>query len=256
MSSIYASHPFQLLTTPTYQLRNNEEPNEFVNAATHMALAHNLIIRPLNAMYLQAPHIESEQQKPFLEFAELWYRVVEHHHRTEEEILFPMLQEMTGDKNVMQENTRQHDAFQTGLASFADYVRQCLAGKEFDGKELIRLFDGFAPILCQHLSDEIPTLVALEQYGARVSGYHAKFAAEVEKTQQELGVLAGAVFVMATHDVEFEGGIHKDFPPIPSAITWGLRNLAWWAHRDWWQFAPCDRLGKMRPLSYVSNQQL
>ncbi|KAI1412111.1 hemerythrin HHE cation binding domain-containing protein [Hypoxylon sp. FL1857] len=253
MSSVYANGPFQLLTTPTYQLSEGEKPNEFVNAATHMALVHNLIIRSLNAMYLQAPHISAEQEKPFLQFAELWYRVVEHHHRTEEEILFPMLEEMSGDEDVMKENTKQHDAFQTGLALFASYVRQCLAHeKKFNGEEMVRAFHRFAPILWQHLSDEIPTLIGLERYGARTSGFYAKFAAEVEKTQRELGVLAGAVFVIATHDVEFEGGIHKDFPPIPSAVTWGLRNVAWWAHTDWWQFAPCDRQGKMRPLMIVA----
>ncbi|KAI1127423.1 hemerythrin HHE cation binding domain-containing protein [Nemania abortiva] len=249
MSSIYANHPFQLLATPTYQLRNGEKPNEFVHAATHMALAHNLMIRALNAMYLQAPQISPEKETPFLNFAELWCRVVEHHHRTEEEIFFPMLEEMSGDKDVMNENTKQHNAFQSGLAQFTIYVRECLAHeKKFNGEELVRILDSFAAVLWQHLSDEIPTLLALEQYGERMRGFYAKFAAEVEKTQQELGVLAGAVFVIATHDVGFEGGIHTDFPPIPFAITWGLRNVAWWAHSDWWQFAPCDRQGKMRPL--------
>ncbi|KAI0104985.1 hemerythrin HHE cation binding domain-containing protein [Nemania sp. FL0031] len=249
MSSIYANQPFQLLATPTYQLPNGEKPNEFVNGATHMALAHNLMIRAMNAIYLQAPHISPEQEKPFLNFAELWCRVVEHHHRTEEEIFFPMLEEMSGDKDVMKENSKQHEAFQSGLAQFTSYVRQCLKHEEkFNSEEIVRSLDSFAATLQQHLSDEIPTLLALERFGAKMNGFHAKFAAEVEKTQQELGVLAGAVFVIATHDVEFEGGIHTDFPPIPSAITWGLKNLAWWAHSDWWQFAPCDRQGKMRPL--------
>ncbi|KAI1360613.1 hemerythrin HHE cation binding domain-containing protein [Xylaria arbuscula] len=249
MPPVYADHPFSLVTTPTSQLRNGEKPNEFVTAATHMALAHNLMIRALNAMYLQAPHVQSQQEKPFLQFAELWYRVVEHHHRTEEEIFFPMLEEMTGEKGVMQENSKQHDAFQAGLGTFISYVRQCISQeKGYSGEELVHILDGFAPVLCQHFLDEIPTLLALEKYGDKVKGFFAKFVAEVEKTQQELGVLAGAVFVLATHDVEFEGGIHDDFPPIPSVITWGLRNVAWWAHNDWWSFAPCDRAGKMRPL--------
>ncbi|KAI3337280.1 hemerythrin HHE cation binding domain-containing protein [Xylariaceae sp. AK1471] len=252
MSEVYADHPFQLLTTPTYQLHDNEKPNEFVNATTHMALAHNMMIRSLNAMYLQAPHISPEQARPFLQFAELWCKVVEHHHRTEEDIFFPMLEEMTGEKDIMKANSEQHDAFQSVLGIFAAYIRQCLSREnKYNGTELIRIFDGFAPVLWQHLSDEIPTLIALEQYWEKVTGFHAKFAAEVEKTQQELGVLAGAVFVIATHDVEYEGGIHVEFPPIPSVITWGLRNVAWWAHHDWWYFAPCDRSGKMRQLNIL-----
>ncbi|KAI1179386.1 hemerythrin HHE cation binding domain-containing protein [Nemania sp. FL0916] len=253
MPPVYADHPFQLIATPTYQLQDGEKSNECIDAATHMALAHNLMIRSLNAMYLQAPHIAAEQEGPFLRFCELWHQVVEHHHRTEEEILFPMLEEMTGDRDVMAENAKQHDAFQGGLTVFVGYVRECLSGeRKYDSEELVLVLDEFAPILWQHLSDEIPSLVALERYGAKVDGFLAKFAAEVGKTQKELGILAGAVFVMATNDVDFEDGIHTDFPPIPYVVSWGLRNVAWWAHSDWWEFAPCDKSGKMRPLNIPS----
>ncbi|KAI1770136.1 hemerythrin HHE cation binding domain-containing protein [Hypoxylon cercidicola] len=249
MAKVYADHPFQLLTTPTYQLRNDEEADEFIEAATHMACAHNVMIRSLNAIYIQAPHIGPEQQQSFLQFAEVWYQGVEHHHRIEDEIFFPVLEEMTGEKGIMQVNVEQHDAFHPGLEAFADYMRRCLAGEaRYDGKELVRLIDGFAPVFCQHLADEIPTFVALKKWGETLKGFHTRLAVEAQKTNQELGILAGAVFLMVTHDVDYEDGIHKDFPPIPAPITWGLRNLAWWAHRDWWAFAPCDRYGKMRPL--------
>lgn len=219
-----------------------------------MALAHNLMIRSLNAIYLQAPHIRPEQHEPFLHFAELWYKSIEHHHRTEETIFFPILEEMTGVKGIMEANSEQHDAFQSGLKTFINYVRRCLSGEtEYNSNELLQILDDFAPVMWKHLEDEIPTFVNLKQYSEKLKGFHARLSAEAEKTQQELGILAGAVFVMATHDVDYENGIHAGFPPIPAAITWGLRNVAWWAHRDWWAFAPCDRLGKMRPLDIPSG---
>ncbi|KAI1370085.1 hemerythrin HHE cation binding domain-containing protein [Hypoxylon crocopeplum] len=249
MARIYADHPFQLLPTPTYQLRNGEKADEFINAATQMACAHNVMLRSLNAIYLQAPHISAEQQHSFLQFTELWYKGVEHHHRTEDDIFFPILEDMTGEKGIMGVNTEQHDAFLPDLQVMVGYVRRCLAGSaQYDGAELVRLIDAFAPALREHLADEIPTFVALNEWGEKLKGFHARFALEAQKTELELGILAGAVFLMATHDVEYEGGIHKNFPPIPAPVVWGLRNVAWWAHRDWWAFAPCDRAGKMRPL--------
>ncbi|KAI1073377.1 hypothetical protein F5B20DRAFT_597729 [Whalleya microplaca] len=160
---------------------------------------------------------------------------------------------MTGEKGIMQASTEQHDGFRGGLETFVDYVWHCIAGEaKYAAQELVRIIDGFEPVLWQHLNDEIPAFVDLRKYSERLKGFHSGFAVEAEKTHRELGILAGAVFLMATHDVEYEDGIHTDFPPIPSAISWGLRNVAWWVHRDWWAFAPCDRSGKMRPLDIPS----
>ncbi|XDG05339.1 hypothetical protein ABKA04_004954 [Annulohypoxylon sp. FPYF3050] len=254
MAEVYADHPFQLLPTPTYQFCKDGKADEFIETATHMALVHNVMIRCLNTIYLQAPHIHLEQEKPFLQFAEFWYKVVEHHHRTEEEYLFPVIEEMSGTKDVMQENTKQHDAFQDGLRAYVDHVRRCLSGElKYRGSEFLEVIDSFAPILWEHLRDEIPTFVELRKYGRKLHGFFARLAAEAGKTQQELGVLSGAVFLMVTHDVEYEDGIHAGFPPVPAAVTWGLRNVAWWAHRDWWAFAPCDSSGKMRPLGVPAS---
>lgn len=217
-----------------------------------MACAHNVIIRGLNAVYLQACHVPPEQQASFLNFAEFWFKVIENHHNIEETVFFPVLEEMTGDKNVMKVNHDQHEEFQEDLAAYLGYIKKCQAGEvQYDGKELLRLIDGFGPVLWQHLHDEIPTFTDLKRYGDKLKGFFARLNSEAEKESQELGILAGAVYIMATHDVEFEGGIHTQFPPIPAAITWGLRNVAWWAHSDWWVFAPCDRQGKMRPLPAV-----
>lgn len=208
------------------------------------------MIRSLNAIYLQAPHIRPEQETSFLGFAELWYRGVEQHHRTERNLFFPVLDEMTGEKDIMQANVEQHETFRAGLEAYHDYVLRCLSGEaKYDGKELVRAIDGFAPAFVQHCVDEVPSFVGLRRYGDKLKGFHARFGKEAEKNHQELGILAGAVFLMATHDVEYEGGTHTNFPPIPWVITWGLRNVAWWAHNDWWAFAPCDRWGRMRPLN-------
>ncbi|KAI1086273.1 hemerythrin HHE cation binding domain-containing protein [Rostrohypoxylon terebratum] len=206
-----------------------------------MAVVHNVMIRALNAIYLQAPHIRPEQEKSFLQFAEFWYKAVEHHHRTEEEYFFPILEKMTGTKDG-------------GLRQCVDYVRRCLSGEEkYSGSKLLEVIDSFGYVLWEHLRDEIPTFVDLRRYGKKLNGFFPRLTSEAGKTQQELGIFAGAVFLLVTHDVEYEDGIHIGFPPIPAVIKWGLINVAWWVHRDWWEFAPCDCYGKMKPLRIAAS---
>ncbi|KAI0476618.1 hemerythrin HHE cation binding domain-containing protein [Xylariaceae sp. FL0804] len=249
MAPTYADHPFKLVRTPHSTLSAGEEPDEYVESATHMACAHNLFIRALNAIYLQAPHVPPAQLRGFLGFAEMFYTSVEHHHRTEEDYFFPLLVKMSGDKDIMRENHEQHEAFQAGLAEYVAYVRRCQADHAaYDAAELVRLIDGFGPVLQKHLEDEIPSFVALRKHDDKLKGFFKQLQALADKTAMEVGLFAGGVFVMANHDVEYEGGLHASFPPIPGAVAWGMRNMAWWVHSDWWAFAPCDGSGKMRPL--------
>ncbi|KAI1499366.1 hemerythrin HHE cation binding domain-containing protein [Biscogniauxia marginata] len=132
------------------------QANEFIIPATQLAYSYNMMIWPLNTIYLQGPHILPEQQEPLLHFAETWHNGVGHHYRVED-----------------------------GLETFTDYVRRCLAGEaKYEGDELVRSDPG----------------------------------------QFRLGVLAGAVFLMVTHDVGYEDGIHDNVPPTSAPITWGLRN--------------------------------
>ncbi|KAI1758640.1 hypothetical protein GGR53DRAFT_524519 [Hypoxylon sp. FL1150] len=178
-----------------------------------MACPHNVMIRYLNAIYLQGPHIRAEQQQPFLYlFTELWYKSVEQLHRIEDNIFLPIVEEMTGEEGIMQVDTERHDAFLLELEAFVGY-------------ELVRLIDSFAPALWKHLG-----------------GIHVRFVLESEKTHQEFGLLAGTVFLMGTHNIDYEKGIHKKSSLVPAPIVWELKNLAWWA----WQYD--QGLSGFRPL--------
>lgn len=42
-----------------------------------MVLVHNAIIRALNAIYLQAPHVKEEDVKDFLGFCYCWYTYID-----------------------------------------------------------------------------------------------------------------------------------------------------------------------------------
>ena len=148
----------------------------------------------------------------------------------------------------MEVNFGQHG--QSGLNELKSYVEGCLSRQEeYDGKKVVRIVDGFGPILRQHLAEEIPSFDEPRRSDDQLTGFHAKLAAEAKETETELRILEGAILLIIAHDLDYEWGIHTNFPPIPGPITWGLRNVAWWAHRDWWAFAPCDGHGKMRPFN-------
>jgi hemerythrin-like domain-containing protein len=132
-----------------------------------MVLVHNMMLRGLNSIYLQAQHISKADERPFCKYILVWHLILHHHHAGEEAALFPVLDEMTGEKDVMAANVEQHHAFRAGLDAFVAYVKDCEAGKQtYDGDKIVALIDAFGKILSDHLADEIPTILDLRRFGA------------------------------------------------------------------------------------------
>lgn len=134
-----------------------------------MACVHNMMIRGLNSIYRQAPHIKPQDVKSFLGYSACFYELITVHHAGEEDFLFPKIEEMSGDKGIMDHNVEQHHAFHNGIEKYNDYIKACLSGTEtYDGAQLTAIIDDFGKILADHLRDEIPTLIGLAQYGDKM----------------------------------------------------------------------------------------
>jgi hypothetical protein len=87
------------------------------------------------------------------------------HHEGEETVFFPRVETATGVKGIMEVNIEQHHAFHVPLEIWKQYAEACKNGSEkFDAAKFRSLIDAFAPILTTHLTDEIPTLLALDKY--------------------------------------------------------------------------------------------
>jgi hemerythrin-like domain-containing protein len=90
-------------------LRDNQKPyDSFIEAASIMALGHNVIIRGLNSIYRQAPCIEPEEHADFIAYAKCWHEVLYAHHKMEEDTLFPQIEAKTGEIGIMAANVEQH----------------------------------------------------------------------------------------------------------------------------------------------------
>jgi hypothetical protein len=95
--------------------------------------------------------------------------VLHSHHKTEEEVYFPLLDSMCseGKKGVEAKNHAEHETFLPGLARFDAFVNSWKDGEReegkvaWDGKILKSLIDDFGPKLASHLSSEIVSLESL-----------------------------------------------------------------------------------------------
>jgi hypothetical protein len=146
-----------------------------------MACVHNILIRGLNAICLQAHGVkEAADITDFLWFIHAWAHTVHEHHDNEEKNTFPMLEMQTSEKGVMERNIGQHHAFTPGFQAMENYVASVTKKQEeYNADKLQGLFDSFAPLLVEHLRDEITTLLELERFGDKIDW--KTFTKELEK---------------------------------------------------------------------------
>ncbi|OBT56243.1 hypothetical protein VE04_02410 [Pseudogymnoascus sp. 24MN13] len=156
----WADGPFKLIPTPLFTQGPDKPVDQYVTVASQMAIAHNTMIRALNSIYLQAPHVEPDDYKDFIGYSLCWYQMITNHHRGEEDRLFPQIEEKT-EKGLMEVNVEQHHAFEAGIESYNTYLQSLLpTGTSFSAPKLLAIIDSFAPALTTHLADEIPSLLA------------------------------------------------------------------------------------------------
>ena len=130
-----------------------------------MALVHNMLIRSLNCIYLQAPFVPTELLPDFIDFMHGWVIAIHEHHHGEETKYFLWLEEEIGIPGFLQVNVDQHHQFEPGMKAFSTYISALKDGSEkYDAKRVRDLIDGFGEILSKHLGEEIGTLVELKKF--------------------------------------------------------------------------------------------
>lgn len=216
-----------------------------------MCHVHNLIIRGLNSIYLQSPYVQTLKDVEDLFFyTRALIQCINAHHDGEEKYLFPGLIAYTGNADVMSENQSQHAAFHKGLKELDRYCSSRIAA-DFKHQDFRDLIESFAPALYQHLSDEIPTILALSDIPNDVL---KPLWRKAEQHINDVGSM-DEMFPLAFGCIDrgFENGRHK-FPPVPSVVNLVVKY--WFArrHSSVWRFNPCDMWGRPRPLHFLPSQ--
>ncbi|TAQ90019.1 hypothetical protein B7494_g1646 [Chlorociboria aeruginascens] len=182
--------PFQLIVSPrkNSKVPIKDETGAFA-AAVEMALIHNVFLRALNSIYLQAPNIKLQKDiDDFTTYMHSWSMLLHEHHTMEETYVFPMLEKEIGIPGYMEKNVDQHRAFGPGVQAYEDYIKDLREGKaKYDGDKICSIIDSFGPPLTKHLSEEIETFLGLEKYEEKIDwkAYNAKIAKVVKKEAEK-----------------------------------------------------------------------
>ncbi|KAF2274727.1 uncharacterized protein EI97DRAFT_434953 [Westerdykella ornata] len=220
-----------------------------------MALVHNIIIRSLNSIYLQAPHVPPSHQSAFTCYMLATWQTVHEHHRGEETSLFPAIEKATGETGIMEVNVRQHQAFETGFEAWGHWIRDVEQERErFSGQRCRDLMDGFMRDLATHLAEEIPSLMALAKYPESRLPLRRLWEEEGKAVMGGLSKTRQLPVVLLNHDVTFEGeGLHANFPPLPAPVKWVLMNVCARWNASWWAFSTCGVDGRPRELAFLGE---
>ena len=129
-----------------------------------MCLAHNLFIRSLNAIYIQATSVSSPKDvADFLVYCQCWYEIIHHHHTAEEDFFFPEVEKALKRPGIMQTNIEQHKAFHDKLDAWAQRCYDLTADvSKYDGQEWRKMIEEWSVPFVKHLNEEITTLEELE----------------------------------------------------------------------------------------------
>ncbi|KAE9380370.1 hypothetical protein N431DRAFT_540002 [Stipitochalara longipes BDJ] len=258
----WADEPYKLLPTP--QIPKDIKSHAAIQSAAEMAHSHNCLLRGLNAILQQGPHIPSSSQsgyntqdvKDLLFYVEAWTKTVEHHHHTEETNMFPAIEKLAGIPGLMSGPIHQHEAFHSGLVELQEYVVKMKdMVEEYQWSEMKGIIDRFAPSLYTHLTEEISVVLDLEKScdseGLRDVWAEAE---RVAKASGNLGMLYEVFpLVLGTCDKTYEGG--NSFPPLPAPIPYAIKYWFGRSHSGAWRFNPCDFWGKPQPLPMLPENR-
>ncbi|OLN97579.1 hypothetical protein CCHL11_01142 [Colletotrichum chlorophyti] len=251
----WADGPFELISSTRAGAKKGAKATGANCMAEDMTIIHNLIIRILNTVYLQCVNVEKSpgDVHDFVSYALEWSRMVEEHHHTEEETVFPDIEEMAGVPGLMQGNVAQHEAFHVGLQEYMEYLGKVQKGEEkYSGERLRGIINSFMPVLRQHLSDEIDTLLKLGEYDVDWTGWFVNLKKKLLSKTNDPNLKTTTIPLLLTNmDATFEDGVFAWWPGLP----WFVMILFRWVfiptHKNWWRFSSCDDRGMPRELPFA-----
>jgi len=246
----YADDHYPLITTihsetvPAWVPKNHTA----LWCARQMAQIHNTIIRALNSSWNHAVSVQPSTQEAtdFLLFNQQLFTTLDHHHKVEDDYMFPAIEKMLNRPGAMEENGKGHEAFAEGLTIFQKYVFVTKAA-EYNGVTFRHIIESFAPNLIQHLHDEIPTLVGLHVLDSTALMKVWKEAERIALKDHDL--YSDAPWTLGCQDKLFTiDGQKCGFPDVPWILEAVIRNWHAKKHAGAWKFCPSDLSGKRRQL--------
>ncbi|KAH8723461.1 hypothetical protein GQ44DRAFT_570743, partial [Phaeosphaeriaceae sp. PMI808] len=136
----WADKPFELVPIPGQPGAPSCSNPGLLSVCIEMANVHNTLLRGLNSIYLQAPHVSQPVDiADLMLYTKAWAETVHVHHSHEESLFFPRVLELAKEAgladHLMDQNIDQHHTFEPKLQETLAWAEEVRKGKkEYDSK--------------------------------------------------------------------------------------------------------------------------
>ncbi|KKY20809.1 putative hemerythrin hhe cation binding domain-containing protein [Phaeomoniella chlamydospora] len=241
--------PFTLITNTNIDAWTDIPPNHpCITLAQKMAEVHNTFIRLCNASYIQAPQIKpgTADASDFLTWNKYIVDMIHEHHDSEEEEMFPLLENLVGTPGILSGNVDQHQAFHDALEKFESYCKNTKAD-DYSSEKVRQLWEELAPALNKHLMDEPETFYRLKDTDPKeLQKLLDQFNKAAEK---KTDLFTFGVLFLQAQDNEFPGVNGKTqilFADMPGFARYMIHYGTAWRYNRLWKFNPSDTFGNMK----------
>ncbi|KDR77178.1 hypothetical protein GALMADRAFT_139192 [Galerina marginata CBS 339.88] len=230
-------YPLISISNTSFDFHNTSNIAQWFS--TELSLTHNVILRALNAIWLNAFLVLPADEGDFMGFGLACLSMIRSHHETQEKVVFPILQE----KIDMRMNVVQHIEFDELLKDLETYLRKVQNKQEpYDSGRLLELRAALGSRLVQHLHDEVDTVNPKYLYAFSkqelMNLVHA--IDEHKKNFRDSATLLP--FIVTNHHKEDA----PDWPIVPASLKWLTNHVGFQLHRHYWKFSPYTATGDVQ----------
>jgi hypothetical protein len=223
----------------------------WTRVAVEVVVIHNCLIRALNSIYVQAPHIPLSEYNNFTTYALATYRGLVAHDPSSGNSLFSALERLTGNDRY----TQHHAEFDTPLTAWGNWLQSIASKKNNFSPDICRsMMDDFMPALHEHL-EIVPWCISLSfnesSEGPHIADMMKEHMERVFGQMSKTKILP--VFVL-NHDAAFMGEKHE-FLGGMALVRWVLREVCAMKYKECWKFSTMGFDGKVREVMFLGKEK-
>lgn len=249
-ASRYADDHYPLITNIASTSKNVH------SSIMDMAQAFNTIIRAINSCYNHALTVDDDEIHDYLFFSQTLFNILSQQLRADQQFLQPLLHKpVVHPRLAIRKAVNIYDdhTFQATLHAWANYIHDSASEQFFSGEDVQSYISTFAPVLVQHLHDEVAQLNSLVNDDILMPEHLTKIWSRFAETLSgALDLYTDAALLVGCYDRHFTiNGQRTDqrFPRLPVGTTIMVKKWHSRRHEGAWRFCSSDFSGKRRVIS-------
>ncbi|KAK5941988.1 hypothetical protein PMZ80_005939 [Knufia obscura] len=221
-----------------------------------MAQAYNTVIRAINSCYNHALTLEDDEIHDYLFFSQTLFNILSIQLKVDQQYLQPLLHKPVVHPRVaVRKSVGIYDdrTFQGAFHVWANYIHDSASEEFFSGEDVQSYISTFAPILVQHLHDEVAQLNTLVSDNILMPQHLANIWSRFEETLSgALDLYTDAALLVGCHDRHFTINGHRADQKFPRLSMGTMVMVKKWhsrKHEGAWRFCSSDFIGRRRVIS-------